>query len=87
MIMLAAGLARNRIAAAISSASAKRPNGVTRRISSTSSGFYIRPAMKRVRTQVGATAFTRTPLRAHSTASARVMFTTAPFVAWYERLG
>ncbi|HEU5322007.1 MAG TPA: hypothetical protein VFX28_14465 [Methylomirabilota bacterium] len=39
------------------------------------------PRVKGVRTQVGATAFTRMPWRAHSTASARVMLTTAPFVA------
>jgi hypothetical protein len=39
------------------------------------------------RTQVGATALTRMPCSAHSTASARVMLTIAPLVDWYDRLG
>src|SRR4051794_18178390 len=34
--------------------------------------------------QPGAMALTRTPLRAHCTASSRVRFTTAPFDAQYE---
>ncbi len=80
--MPAAGLARNRMAVATSSGSASRPIGVTRSISATTSALSSSGAMKPVRTQVGATAFTRMPWRAHSTASARVMFTMAPLVVW-----
>ncbi len=40
-----------------------------------------------VLTKVGATALTRMLSAAHSSASARVRFTTAPFEAWYEGFG
>jgi hypothetical protein len=43
--------------------------------------------MKPVFVHVGATALTRMPRDAHSTARARVMLTTPPLVAWYEMLG
>ena len=42
--------------------------------------------MNSVRTQVGAMALTRI-CGAHSTAKARVRFTTAPLVVWYEMFG
>src|SRR6185503_4835639 len=79
--------ARKRTAPTISSGSARRPIGVIASMRLTRSGLSVMPRISGVRTQVGAMAFTRMPWLAHSTASARVMLTTAPFVAWYEMLG
>jgi len=74
--------ARKRTAPTISSGSARRPIGVSSSMRRTSSGFSVMARVRGVRTHVGAIAFTRMPWRAHSTASARVMLTTAPLVAW-----
>src|SRR5919198_1785453 len=75
------------MAAAISSGSGSRPSGVCCMTRSVSSAFEKIGVVKSVRTKVGATAFTRMLSAAHSSASARVRFTTAPLVAWYEALG
>jgi len=74
--------ARKRTAPTSSSGSAMRPIGVISSMRFMTSGFSVIGRISGVRTHVGAIAFTRMPWRAHSTASARVMFTTAPFVAW-----
>src|SRR5919198_5664802 len=75
------------MAAAISSGSGSRPSGVCCMTRSVSSAFEKIGVVKSVRTKVGATALTRMLSAAHSSASARVRFTTAPLVAWYEALG
>jgi NAD(P)-dependent dehydrogenase (short-subunit alcohol dehydrogenase family) len=74
--------ARKRTAPTSSSGSAMRPIGVISSMRFMTSGFSVIGRISGVRTHVGAIALTRMPWRAHSTASARVMFTTAPFVAW-----
>jgi hypothetical protein len=66
---------------AISSGVASRLSGVSAAMRSTIPGWSSSGAVKLVRTQVGATALTRIPEGAHSTASALVILTTPPFVA------
>jgi len=79
--------ARKTIASATSAASTRQRIGVSARILSTIAASLSSFCVRSVRTQAGATAFTRMPCAAHSTASARVMLTMAPLVAWYDRFG
>src|SRR5262252_7314016 len=51
------------------------------------SGLLKIGTVRSVRTKVGATALTRMLSGAHSSASARVRLTIAPFDAWYDALG
>jgi hypothetical protein len=78
----AAGEARKTIAAATSSGRATRPSGVMALMRAMISGCWVNGLMNCVSTQVGATALTRMPCCAHSTASARVKLTTAPLLVW-----
>src|SRR6185369_115477 len=78
----AAGPARNRIAAAISSTSGNTPSGVCSMTFCSTAGFENTGSVSGVRTKVGATALTRIFISANSSASARVRLTTAPLEAW-----
>ena len=80
--MLAASLARNRMAAATSCGSTNRPIGVSASSLRSMSGSDRSAWVSLVLAKVGATAFTRTPFPAHSQASARVKLTSAPLTLW-----
>jgi hypothetical protein len=64
-----------------SAGSRTRPMGVRSSIRARHAGSSIRARVISVSTCVGATALTRMPSRAHSTARARVRLTTPPFEA------
>src|SRR5829696_1847895 len=87
VIIAAASLARNTIAAATSSASTSRPSGVASISAFAIAGSAISGSTRRVRTKAGATALTRMPCGAHSSASARVRLTSAPLTGVIGRIG
>src|SRR5882672_6783130 len=81
VIIRAAGEARKSTAAATSAVSAYDLSGINASSFADIAGSSRRALVNSVRTHVGATAFTRTPRSAHSTARARVRLTSAPLLA------
>ena len=75
------GEARNATALATSTGSPKRPSGSFLRYSGPSTGWSITHSEMRVRTTPGATALTRMPSGARSSAAVRTSATTPPLEA------
>src|SRR6202011_2865077 len=81
-----AGEARNNTAFDTSSTSPTLPMGIFPNTLALDAGSERTSTVISVRTNVGATALTRTPCRAHSSASALVNSTTPPLLEQYDAL-